>query len=81
MSPTMLTYINEEADVLANIICRHRQSLDEVSRFVSQKPLRRILILATGSSLNAAFCARYFFEYCGITVDIKEPYTFSHLRK
>ncbi len=54
MSPTMLTYINEEPDVLANIILRHRQSLEEVSRFASQKPLRRILILATGSSLNAA---------------------------
>lgn len=77
MSPTMLTYINEESDVLANIILRHRQSLEEVSRFASQKPLRRILILATGSSLNAAFCARYFFEHCGIAIDIKEPYTFS----
>ncbi|KAF0779913.1 hypothetical protein L243_29850 [Salmonella enterica subsp. enterica serovar Worthington str. BCH-3008] len=37
MSPTMLTYINEESDVLANIIRRHRQSLEEVSRFASQK--------------------------------------------
>lgn len=37
MSPTMLTYINEESDVLANIILRHRQSLEEVSRFASQK--------------------------------------------
>ncbi len=55
MSPTMLTYINEESDVPANIIRRHRQSLEEVSRFASQKTLRRILILATGSSLNAAF--------------------------
>ncbi|EAM5630942.1 SIS domain-containing protein [Salmonella enterica] len=78
MSLTMLTYINEESDVLANIILRHRQSLEEVSRFASQKTLRRILILATGSSLNAAFCARYFFERCGISIDIKEPYTFSH---
>lgn len=77
MLPTMLTYINEESDVLANIILRHRQSLEEVSRFASQKTLRRILILATGSSLNAAFCARYFFERCGISIDIKEPYTFS----
>lgn len=77
MSPTMLTYINEESDVLANIIRRHRQSLEEVSRFASQKTLRRILILATGSSLNAAFCARYFFGRCGISIDIKEPYTFS----
>lgn len=49
MSPTMLTYINEESDVLANIIRCHRQSLEEVSRFASQKTLRRILILATGS--------------------------------
>lgn len=27
--------------------------------------------------MNAAFCARYFFERCGIAIDIKEPYTFS----
>lgn len=77
MSPTMLTYINEESAVLATIIRCHRQSLEAVSRFASQKPLRRILILATGSSLNAAFCARYFFEHCGIIINIKEPYTFS----
>lgn len=34
MSPTMLTYINEESDVLANIIRRHRQSLEERNNFV-----------------------------------------------
>jgi glucosamine 6-phosphate synthetase-like amidotransferase/phosphosugar isomerase protein len=37
------------------------------------------LLLATGSSLNAALCARYFFEQrFGVLVDIKEPYNFTH---
>ncbi len=37
MSPTMLTYINEKrSDVTANIIRRHRQSLEEVSRFANK---------------------------------------------
>jgi glucoselysine-6-phosphate deglycase len=37
------------------------------------------LLLATGSSLNAALCARYFFEQrFGVLVEIKEPYNFTH---
>ena len=37
------------------------------------------MLLATGSSLNAALCARYFFEQrFGVLVDIKEPYNFTH---
>lgn len=36
-------------------------------------------MLATGSSLNAALCARYFFEQrFGVLLDIKEPYNFTH---
>ncbi|HFZ8994914.1 TPA: SIS domain-containing protein [Citrobacter freundii] len=78
MKPTMLTYINQESVTLINILREHHHSLAAVSRFASQKPVQRITFLATGSSLNAAFCARYFFEQFGIGIEIKEPYTFTH---
>jgi hypothetical protein len=35
--------------------------LAAIETFARQHPVRRILLLATGSSLNAALCARYFF--------------------
>lgn len=77
MSPTMLTYINEEFDVPGEYYSPPSPVSGRSIAVRQPKTLRRILILATGSSLNAAFCARYFFERCGISIDIKEPYTFS----
>lgn len=78
MSPTMLTYIHEEPATLAAILRDYPHSLGDISRFAENHRIARIAILATGSSLNAAFCARYFFEKWGVSVDIKEPYSFTH---
>jgi glucoselysine-6-phosphate deglycase len=74
----MMTYISEEPACLAQILRDYRQKLAAIT-FARQHPVRRILLLATGSSLNAALCARYFFEQrFGVLVDIKEPYNFTH---
>ncbi|STV40693.1 glucosamine--fructose-6-phosphate aminotransferase [Klebsiella pneumoniae] len=79
MRPTMMTYISEEPACLAQILRDYRQKLAPIETFARQHPVRRILLLATGSSLNAALCARYFFEQrFGVLLDIKEPYNFTH---
>ena len=79
MVPTMMTYIREEPECLAQIIRDYRQNLAAIETFARQHSVRRILLLATGSSLNAALCARYFFEQrFGLLVEIKEPYNFTH---
>lgn len=78
MSPTMLTYINGESATLVRILREYRQTLADISDFAHHRKIERITILATGSSLNAAYCARYFFEKFAINIDIKEPYTFTH---
>jgi glucosamine 6-phosphate synthetase-like amidotransferase/phosphosugar isomerase protein len=75
----MMTYISEEPACLAQILRDYRQKLAAIETFARQHPVRRILLLATGSSLNAALCARYFFEQrFGVLVEIKEPYNFTH---
>ncbi|ECC3466011.1 SIS domain-containing protein [Salmonella enterica subsp. enterica] len=79
MVATMMTYISEEPACLTQILRDYRQKLAAIETFARQHPVRRILLLATGSSLNAALCARYFFEQrFGVLVEIKEPYNFTH---
>ena len=79
MQPTMMTYIEEQPAALTAILNAYPQHLASVKAFARQHPVRRLLVLATGSSLNAAMCARYFFEHrFGLLVDIKEPYNFMH---
>ena len=58
MQPTMMTYISEEPACLAQILRDYRQKLAAIETFARQHPVRRILVLATGSSLNAARWAR-----------------------
>ncbi len=76
MRPTMMTYISEEPACLAQILRDYRQKLAPIETFARQHPVRRILLLATGSSLNAALCARYFFEQrFGVLLDVKSRTT------
>lgn len=76
MSPTMLTYINEESDVwrilFAAIASLWKKYRGSPAKNVTTNPdiSHRIVI-------ECRLCARYFFERCGISIDIKEPYTFS----
>lgn len=79
MQPTMMTYIREEPEALAAILRGYPDHFAALETFARQHPVRRLLVLATGSSLNAALCARYFFEQrFGLLVEIKEPYNFVH---
>ncbi|EOH95262.1 SIS domain-containing protein [Enterococcus pallens] len=76
MEETMMTYVKEEPQVLHKI-------LDEFdySGLAAHLPkqVKRLLILATGSSYNAALAAKYYIEKtAGIIVSIEEPFNFQH---
>lgn len=82
MVPTMMTYISEESACLTQILRDYRQKLAAIETFARQHPVRRILLLATGSSLNAALCARYFFEQrFGVWLRLKSRTTLRTTRR
>lgn len=82
MSVTMMDCIEREPEVLARILQQYPQTLAPVAERLAQKPVRRLLILATGSSLNAAQCAVFAFsQWANIQVEIKEPYPFTHYER
>ncbi|NUU68388.1 SIS domain-containing protein [Enterobacteriaceae bacterium BIT-l23] len=82
MAETMMTYIEQHPAVLGAIAHQYPQSLAPLADWLAQHQVNRILILATGSSLNAALCARYYFEMrFGILVEIKEPWSFCHYER
>lgn len=79
MSATMLTYIMQQTTELPRIIREHGDTLNSLKQFCQGRTIKRILIIATGSSYNAALCTRYYFmQQCRIHVDIKEPYNYTH---
>ncbi|QHM73866.1 SIS domain-containing protein [Mixta intestinalis] len=82
MSITMMDCIEREPETLARILDEYPQMLAPVRERLAQGPVRRLLILATGSSMNAAQCAAYAFsEWAQIQVEIKEPYPFTHYER
>ncbi len=82
MAETMMSYIEQESAVLGAITHKYPQSLAPLAEWLAQRQVNRVLILATGSSLNAALCARYYFETrFGILVEIKEPWSFCHYER
>ncbi len=82
MSVTMMDCIAREPEILARILDEYPQKLAPVRERLAQGPVRRLLILATGSSMNAAQCAAYAFSaWAQIQVEIKEPYPFTHYER
>jgi glucoselysine-6-phosphate deglycase len=76
MEETMLTYVKEEPEVLTRILAEF-----DFQGVMAKLPkqVNKILILATGSSLNAALSAKYFMEkYAEVNVTIEEPFNFQH---
>lgn len=79
MTATMMTYIHQQATTLPHIIQEYTRTFNQFNEFIKNKSIKKILLLATGSSYNAALCTHYYFmQHCGIRVDIKEPYNFTH---
>ncbi|TBL73406.1 SIS domain-containing protein [Obesumbacterium proteus] len=76
MKPTMMTYIHEEREVLANILQHYPAALPSIAH------KKEWLILATGSSINAAKSAKHYIEHIANTrITIEEPFNYQHYEK
>lgn len=72
---TMLDYINEESKIAKHIIDVYK---NEIPQLASLEDVKKILILATGSSYNAVLSMKLFLERdCRIILDIREPFQFA----
>lgn len=79
---TMMTYIEEEPYIFKTVLSKYKETLKPFINFINQHSIKRCLILATGSSYNAALCAKYCFETkANILIDIQEPFNFSYYEK
>lgn len=74
---TMWSYINQEQPILLEILEAYPKNIDTA---LFQLPdFDDILILGTGSSINAALSARCYLEkMTNKTVTIQEPFNFQH---
>lgn len=76
MKPTMMTYIHEEHATLTHILDNYPKAIpaiDDNSEW---------LLLATGSSVNAAVSAKYYIESLSdVRVTIAEPFHYQHFEK
>jgi Glucosamine 6-phosphate synthetase, contains amidotransferase and phosphosugar isomerase domains len=76
--PTMLSYIKEQQKVLTNILEQYPKNVADVVRILPEQ-LDEILFLGTGSSINAAYSAKYYIEKLAKTrVSIQEPFNYYH---
>jgi len=77
---TMLTYIQESAQVIARNASRSKELTAPLVAEYLKKDYKTIWIVASGSSANGSFCARHFIrKYLRTEVKIITPFTFEHL--
>jgi glucoselysine-6-phosphate deglycase len=73
--PTMMTYINEEQEIFEKILKGYPENVPTING-------KNWLILATGSSINAAFSAKYYIEkITDVHIAIEEPFKFNYYEK
>ncbi|BAN99280.1 hypothetical protein E05_45140 [Plautia stali symbiont] len=72
MKPTMMTYIHQQPEVLSHLLARYLQGLPVLGN------AKTVLILATGSSINAALSAKYYVEQLtGVRISVQSRSIFS----
>ncbi|MFD1441382.1 SIS domain-containing protein [Lacticaseibacillus hegangensis] len=79
--PTMRTYIGQESSVLQTILDSYPSHFDESAKALvgTDTPW---LVLATGSSYNAALSAKYYVEkLTNRDFDVRQPYQFAHFER
>ena len=82
MKETMLTNILEEEKILKNIISNFETKNSLLIKELIKIELKNILILATGSSMNAALITKYFIsDILNINIEIKEPFNYYNYEK
>ncbi len=75
MKPTMMTYIHQQPEVLSHLLACYPQGLPVLGK------AKTVLILATGSSINAALSAKYYVEQLtGVRISVAGAVPFSALR-
>jgi len=81
MKPTMMTYIQEEQAVTEGILGNYPGNVEAFANLAADNKTEW-LILATGSSINAALSAKYYIEkVADVRIDVKEPFNFTHYVK
>ena len=76
--PTMLSYIHSQKEVLSNILQQYPNNVADVVAALPEK-LDELLFLGTGSSINAAYSAKYYIERLAkVRIDIQEPFNYYH---
>lgn len=77
MTPTMMFYINQEQATLTKILASYPEHFEPHAQLLTTA--NHWLILATGSSYNAALSAKYYIEHiANITFDLNEPYHYAN---
>lgn len=77
MEETMMTYINQEHETNGYVLIERKNNLRNFINFSKGKRYRRIVVLSTGSSANAVYCAKYYLQdILKINVEIKMPSEF-----
>ena len=74
---TMRGNILEEEKVLKKIFAEFKNKNSMIIEKLKKLEIKNVLILATGSSMNAAQLGKYFMEnLLDINIDIKEPFNY-----
>src|SRR2546423_289287 len=60
----LLAEIHEQPDVLARLLDSQLARVQDVARVIREREPRAIVLVARGSSDNAAVYGRYLFEVC-----------------
>ncbi|MGL4862180.1 MAG: SIS domain-containing protein [Cetobacterium sp.] len=79
---TMLSNIHDEKNTLTNILLNFQDKNKHILKDLKDYKIKRILILATGSSINAAITVKYFLQdILEAKVFIEEPSIFYDYEK
>lgn len=79
MRETMMDYIHEQQQTCTKIVNHYEENLQSFRQLMEKRKPKNWLILATGSSYNAALSAKYYMEnIAGIQIEIVEPFSFVH---
>ncbi len=75
---TMEYYVLQTQDIL-NSVYKNKKQTDKLAQVYMDGNYKNIKIIASGSSGNGSWCAKYIMEkYLGVDVTVINPYTFAY---
>lgn len=76
---TMLDYIHEAVPTAKQNIEKAKELVDPLLNYLGEREIKRLWLVASGSSYNACFCANSFMEkYLPFEIKLVNPFTFVH---